>query len=166
MKRLPVAVDPYHESSEEDHPESDTKRRVDMLTHHRQSIMSSARHRASRGEWPPEPHYASFCQTMMLPEILMSKTLSTDTGAYPHVNLENHVAEPRSLWMLHPLPPTFHSLQYSCEGVTGAFRQALHSPGSRPSDRPKSRGSGVFTNTEDSARRFSGRLVCPDEPAA
>ena len=40
LKRLPVAVDPHDESSEEDHTESDTKRRVDMPTHHRQSIMS------------------------------------------------------------------------------------------------------------------------------
>lgn len=54
--------------------------------------------------------------------------------------------------MLHPLPPTFHSLQYSCEGVTGAFLQVLSFTGLTAFGSPKkSRGSGVFTNTEDTA---------------
>jgi len=47
----------------------------------------------------------------------------------------------------------------------GASRQVLSFTGLTTfGRRKKSRGSGVFTNTEDSAR-FSGRFVCPDEPA-
>jgi hypothetical protein len=41
---------------------------------------------------------------------------------------------------------------YSCEGVTGAFPQVLSFAGLTAFGSPKkSRGSGVFTNTEDTA---------------
>ena len=39
--------------------------------------------------------------------------------------------------MLHPLPKTFHSLQYSCEGVTGVFRLVLSFTGLTAFGRPK-----------------------------
>ena len=50
LKRLPVAVDPHDESSDEDRPESDAKRRVDVLAHQQQSITAAVHVRVERAE--------------------------------------------------------------------------------------------------------------------
>lgn len=48
LKCLPVAVEAHDESSDEDRPESDAKRHVNVPAHHQQSITSAAHVRIQR----------------------------------------------------------------------------------------------------------------------